>query len=142
MRKSIALVAAVAALTLLAGSALAAKPPWAGGGSKPAVTKMKFKLADHSVAAGEDVTGSVLLTTGRGKAREPMDGAELTMLVDHVEVGTLITGPDGRADVLFAGAAAGGHVMKLVFAGDANHKRAKRAQGFEVGGIPEVEPAG
>jgi hypothetical protein len=142
MRRFIAPVAVLSAVLMVAGSALAEKPPWAGGGSKqgggkPTVTKMRFKLADHSVAEGEEVTGSVLVTTGRGRAREPLEDAELTVLVDHVQVGTLTTGPEGRADVAYGGGAAGEHVMKLVYAGDEDHKRSRRAQGFEVGGATE-----
>ena len=135
MRKLIGTIALAAVVAgAMAGTAGAAKPPWAGGGAKPAVSKMKFKIVDHGIAEGESVQGRVVLVTGRGNQREPLAGAELTVLVDKAEVATVTTGADGVAEILYAGATAGEHVMRVVYAGDDAHRRAKRAQGFEVGG--------
>jgi hypothetical protein len=124
----------VAALLLSVGPQAAAKPP--------PVTKIKFRLDDHQVALGEDVTGSVLVRTRMNKSWEPLADATLSVLVDQVLVGTLTTAADGTALVSYTPAAEGGHAMKLVYAGDATHKRAKRAQGFEVGAeLAETELA-
>ena len=124
-RIAMAVVAGVLAASIGGGTAAAKSAP---------PTKIRFKLDDHQVAAGEAVTGDVVVMTGRGKAREALVGASLTVLVDGVEVGTLTTDSDGRATVEHVATEDGEHVMKLVYAGDAEHKKAKRAQGFEVGG--------
>jgi fibronectin type 3 domain-containing protein len=61
--------------------------------------------------------------------------------VDGLEVGTTTSAVDGLAPVSYTTVEAGEHVMKVVFAGDATHKKAQRAQGFEVSGIaPEPVP--
>ena len=131
MRRTLgAFVAAGMLAAALAGGAAAKSAP---------PTKMKFKLDDHHVAEGGSVTGTILVLTGRGKHREPMEGASLSVLVDKVEVATLVTDADGMAEVEYSTTEAGEHVMKVVYAGDDEHKRAKRAQGFEVGGEPELE---
>ncbi len=121
------------AMTIAAGVVVAAIGGGTALGKSAPPTKIRFKLDDHSVASGESVTGTVVVMTGKGKDREPFAGATLTVLVDKVEVATLTTDADGRATVEHAGAEDGEHVMKVVFAGDAGHKKAKRAQGFEVG---------
>ena len=126
MRARIAMAIAAGVLAASIGGGTAA------GKSAPP-TKIRFKLDDHMVAVGETVTGDVVVMTGRGKGREALAGATLTVLVDHVEVGTLTTDSDGRATVEHVATEDGEHVMKLVYAGDADHKKAKRAQGFEVG---------
>lgn len=112
----------------LGGTALAKQPP---------VTKVRFKLENHQVALGEEVHGSVLVLSGKGKDRAPLEGAVLSVLVNKVEVGTVTTDAAGLAEVAYTAPAEGGYVMKLFYAGDESHKRAKRAQGFEVGGEPE-----
>ena len=128
-RIAMAIAAGVLVASLGGGTALGKSAP---------PTKIRFKLDDHSVASGEAVTGSVLVMSGRGKNREPLEGATLTVLVDKVEVATLTTDADGRALVERL-AEDGEHVMKLVFAGDDEHKKAKRAQGFEVGDVEDDE---
>lgn len=127
---SVALGAALG-LTLLA-PAVAAKPP--------PVTKMKFKLDAHEVAAGAEVTGGVHVWTRDGKAWVPLADAVLTVKVDGMEVDELATDGDGYAAVAHP-ATEGEHVMKIVFAGDDLHKRARRAQGFSAtAGDPVPDP--
>lgn len=123
-RKAISTAICVAlGLTLLATPAGAKPPP---------VTKMSFKLDAHEVQAGEAVTGGVSAWTRSGNQWVPLpQGTMLSVQVDGLEVGTVATDVDGYADVSYA-AAGGEHVMKVVFAGDVEHKRAQRAQGFEV----------
>jgi hypothetical protein len=124
----------------LAAALLLGLAPEAGA-KPPPVTKMKFKLENHNVALGDSVTGSVLVRTRMNTSWEPLAGASLSVLVDKVLVETLITGADGTAAVSYSPATEGDHVMKLVYEGDASHKRAKRAQGFEVGPAAElIEP--
>lgn len=125
-------VAAGVLIAALSTGAGAAKPPWAGGGQRPAVTKMRFKLADHEVAVGETVDGTVKVQTGKGRNREPLEGATLRVLVDHVEVGTLTTDADGTAAVSHVADTEGEHVIKVVFDATSAQRKAKRAQGFEV----------
>lgn len=125
-RKRIAIL-----LGLVVGLALVASP----AAAKPApVTKIKFKLDAHELAAGTDVTGSVNVFTRLGNVWSPFEGATLSLRVDKVEVATLTTDVDGHADVVYSGALEGDHVMKVVFLGDELHKRAQRAQGFSVTG--------
>ena len=126
--------------TVVAAGVLAAALTGVAGAKSAPPTKIRFKLDDHHVAEGETVTGTVAVLTGKGKDREPMAGATLTVLVDKVEVGSLVTDDQGRAVVEYVTAEPGEHNMKVVYAGDGDHKRAKRAQGFEVGGEePEDE---
>ena len=100
--------------------------------AKPApVTKITFKLSDHNVPPGAAVTGSILVRTRSSHEWMPFAGAPLSVRVDGTEVMALVTGADGRATVSYV-APVGGHVMRVVFAGDASHKRAHRAQGFAV----------
>lgn len=109
-------------LGVLATSAVAKPPP---------VTKITFKLQDHNVPPGSPVVGSILVRTRANHEWVPFPNAPLSIRVDGTEVMTLVSGSDGRATVSYV-AAEGGHVMKVVFAGDLTHKRAKRAQGFSV----------
>lgn len=131
-------VAAACAL-LLAGSlapVLAKKPT-----GKAATSKLTFKLDDHSVATGEDVTGTVTLTTAKGKKKStPIANAPLTVQVDGVDVATLTTAADGTATLTLSGIADGEHVAKVVYAGDATYKKATRSQGFTVGAAEEETP--
>jgi fibronectin type 3 domain-containing protein len=107
--------------------------------AKPApVTKIAFKLDAHEVAAGSDVTGRVDVLTRSGNTWAALGVASLSLRVDGVEVGTLVTDVDGHADVVYAGALEGDHVMKVVFTGDTLHKRAQRAQGFSVSATAPV----
>lgn len=125
-RKRIAIL-----LGLAVGLALVATP----AAAKPApVTKIKFKLDAHELAAGTDVTGWVDVFTRTDHVWAPFPAATLSLRVDGVEVGTLTTDVDGHADVGYTGALEGDHVMKVFFLGDDLHKRAQRAQGFSVTG--------
>jgi predicted phage tail protein len=100
--------------------------------AKPApVTKIRFHLADHNVPPGSAVTSTVLVRTRSGHAWVPFAGAPLSVRVDGTQVLTVTTGANGEAPISYV-AATGDHVMKVVFAGDATHKRAQRAQGFSV----------
>jgi hypothetical protein len=100
--------------------------------AKPApVTKITFKLDDHNVPPGSAVTGSVLVRTRSNHEWVPFASAPLVVRVGGTQVLTLTTDANGAAAISYV-AAAGDHVMKVVFAGDATHKRAQRAQGFAV----------
>jgi hypothetical protein len=116
------------ALCVALGLTLFALP---AAGKQPPVTKLKFKLDVHEVAAGTPVTGGVYAWTHAGKVWETFPTAALTVKVDGVEVGILTTDAQGYAAISYL-AAEGEHVMKIVFAGDDLHKRAQRAQGFTV----------
>lgn len=126
LRVPVRLAALVLGLTLCVG-ALATTAV-----AKPApVTKITFKLQDHHVPPGSPVVGSILVRTRANHEWVPFPNAPLSIRVDGTQVLTLTTGTDGRATVSYV-AAEGGHVMKVVFPGDATHKRAQRAQGFSV----------
>ena len=143
---AIGLVAALA-LGALAGP-VSAKPgkgkAKGKGKSKPAVTKIVFKLADHQLAMGDTVTGSVLvLSKGKKKKRwKPLAGAVLSVSLDHQPVGTVTTGSDGRTTVQLLADEPGEHVVKVRYAGDSKHKKAQRAQGFETTGTWFVDGDG
>jgi hypothetical protein len=119
------LVGVVVAAALVAGPAAAKQLP---------VTKIRFKVVDHEVTTGESILGDVAVFTRSGRKWVPLPGATLSLRVDGVEAGTLVTDADGRADVTYVTSLEGEHVMKVVFAGDDAHKRAQRAQGFSVAG--------
>lgn len=117
----------------LVGAPAAAKPP--------PVTKISFKLDVHEVVAGTDLTGSAHVWTRSGNAWVPLPGATLSVKVDGTEVSTLTADTNGYAEIVYAATGPGDHVMKVVFAGDDEHKRARRAQGFSVTGTaPVPEP--
>jgi predicted phage tail protein len=119
-------------LVLLLGLALCVGFLSTSAVAKPApVTKITFKLSDHNVPPGAAVTGSVLVRTRSNHEWVPFVGAPLSVRVDGTEVLTLVTDAEGRATVSYV-ALEGGHVMRVVFVGDATHKRARRAQGFAV----------
>jgi len=119
-------------LALILGAALCVTFVSTSAIAKPApVTKITFKLSDHNVPPGAAVTGSILVRTRSNHEWMPFAGAPLSVRVDGTEVMALVTGADGRATVSYV-APVGGHVMRVVFAGDASHKRAHRAQGFAV----------
>jgi hypothetical protein len=124
------------------GMAFIISPATAGS----TVTKMRFELGDHEVAAGSSLSGSVSLWAKSASSWMPVGGAALSVVVDGTEVGTLTTDEDGFALVSWpASVAEGGHVMKVVYAGDGVYSRAQRAQGFSVtaaaptsGTVPEA----
>lgn len=123
----------LAALAVGVGLVLLAGAAWAE--PKP-VTKIKFKLDAHEVPAGTDVTGSVRVWTRSNHAWTPFAGAALTVSVDGVEVGSITTDGDGLATVVYTTTVEGDHTMKVAFAEDDTHKKAKRAQGFTVTAAP------
>lgn len=137
-------------LSPVAGAAIAALVVWAFAtgavatpvtGNNAPVTKMTFKLRPHTVVEGSAVTGSVLVQTRSANKWVGLPGASLSLQVDGVEVSTLTTDASGLAAISYTGVA-GDHVMKVVFAGDALHKRAQRAQGFQVvGATPSPSPS-
>lgn len=143
-------LATFAVLALVVGALVAPAIAKKGGGGsgggngkgsgKLLKTKMKFKLDSHQWDTGAGVTGKVLLLARDGKKFAPLAGAELTVKVDGEEVGTLTTDADGKAFPVWAVATDGGHVMRVVYAGDETHRGAKRAQGFHVGESPSPEP--
>ncbi|MBW3595585.1 MAG: Ig-like domain-containing protein [Actinobacteria bacterium] len=147
-------VAAICSLMLAAAivPALAKRPDGVGGGHgrhgghgkgpKVTTTHMTFKLDENEVASGSDVTGTVLVETGRGKKnRVPIAGAVLTVTLDGVDTGTpLVTGTDGTALLTLTAPADGEHNVKVIYAGSDTQRKAQRAQGFTVGTPVEEEP--
>src|SRR6266568_509143 len=97
----------------VAGTAMAKK-------AHPATSKMRFKLDSHSVAVGDQVTGSIRLWTRSGHRWEALGGVDLSVRLDGTEVDTVTTD------------SAGDHVIKVVYAGDDTHRKAHRAQGVEA----------
>ncbi len=109
---------------------------------RPAVTKIRFKLDDHEITLGETVNGTATVFSRSGRRWVPLAGATLSVQVDGAEVGTVTTDENGRATISYTPTTEGEHVIKVVYAGDATHKKAKRAQGFEVEpAAPPVEEA-
>lgn len=133
------LVATVVGAAL--GVALIAAPAAAG-----TTTKMTFSLDSIEVPAGSMLTGSVQLWWRNRTTWTPLAGAEVSVMVDGIQVGTLTTDASGGASVSWpAAVTAGTHVMKVVFAGTTWHARSQRARGFQVtdalpvtGTVPEA----
>jgi len=135
-----AAIAVVALVSMLSVGA-SATPSTTHGSKLAPVTKIAFKLDSHSVVEGAAVTGSVLVRTRSGHQWVGLASASLSLRVDGVEVATLATDANGAASVSYVGVV-GDHVMKVVFTGDELHKRAQRAQGFEVAGAaPSPSPS-
>lgn len=126
------------AVGMAVGLALIAAPATA---KSAAVTKIWFKLDDHEVTAGDEVTSTVLVLTKGRILWWPLGGAELTVSVDGVKVGTARTNLLGLARVSATATVEGEHTMVVSYAGDAEHKAAKRSQGFTVlpGEAPPLE---
>jgi hypothetical protein len=125
----------LAAVVTVLGMAFLMAPATAG----TTVTKMRFELGGQDVAALSSETGSVSLWAKGGSSWVPLGGATLSVLVDGRPVGTVVTDAAGFAVVSVPpDLAPGGHVMKIVYAGDGVHSRTQRAQGFSVdaGGPP------
>jgi hypothetical protein len=123
------------AVGMVVGLALIAAPATA---KSAAVTKIWFKLDDHEVTAGDEVTSTVLVLTKGRILWWPLGGAELIVSVDGVKVGTATTNFLGLARVSAPATVEGEHTMEVAYAGDADHKAARRSQGFTVlpGGPP------
>ena len=119
-------IAAVCALML----AMAMAPAVAE--ENKANTRLKLKLDDSNVPSGSNVTGQVKLLTGAGENRAPLSGATLTLKLDGDPVGTLVTNSEGIATFTLTSPSKGGHVVKVIYAGDATHQKAKAARGFRV----------
>lgn len=124
-----------AAVGVIVGLALVSAP--AAATSKP-VTKITFTLDAAQVPAWTSVTGSVLVTTGSGPSAQPFVGAELSVAVDGVKVGSVTTDAAGRAVVGSPMTVEGPHTIRVTFAGDALHKKAHRGADFTV--TPGVPP--
>lgn len=135
-KKIMSVVAALALVTAgFAAPALARKGEEERGNAKsrPAQTKMRFKLDSHQWAAGDTVTGSVSLVSRAGKSWAPLAGATVAVFVDGDDVGEATTDAEGKATVSWGPATDGDHNMKVRYSGDDTHKKSQRAQGFEVG---------
>jgi len=125
-------VGVVATLALFMGPAAATSEP---------VTKITFTLDASSVHAGADVTGLVEVTTGSGKAEKPFGNATLSVWVDGVQVGSAVTNGAGVAAVDYPATMPGMHSMRVLFPGDAQHKKAQRDETFVVtAGSPTSPP--
>ena len=144
LKRAIPIAAAFVLLFSAAMAVAVAKPGNGGGhgghgghgsgGNKGAQTKMTFKLDDHEVDSGSNVTGTVNLTTGKGKkSSTALAGATLDVEVDGEDYATLTTDASGNATVTITAPADGEHQVKVFYAGDATHRSAQRAQGFSVG---------
>jgi predicted phage tail protein len=129
------------AAALVAGFLLTAVFALPAAAKSAPVTKITFKLDSHQVAAGDDVTSAVFVQTRSGNQWVAFPGAVLTIKVDGLDVGTTTSAADGLAPVSYTAVEAGDHVMKVVFAGDDTHKKAQRAQGFEVSAPAPVATA-
>ncbi|MFB3739200.1 MAG: fibronectin type III domain-containing protein [Candidatus Velamenicoccus archaeovorus] len=128
---------------VVCGMLLGASVATAASAHQQPVTKIRFELDAHHVTQGSDVTGTVQVWTRDREHHEwaALPAVQLSLRVDGVEVGTLTTGSDGSVAVAYTAADVGDHVMKVVFAGDDLHRRARRAQGFEVEPAPEPTTA-
>lgn len=143
IKRSVALVAALMIVgAALAAPAIAKKEGENGKGrekTRPAVTKMRFKLDSHQWDVGAEVTGAVTLLTRDGRKWGPLEGAMLTVLNDGAECGTLTTDAEGKAYPACGPVEEGEHVMKVRYAGDDTHKKSQRAQGYSAGTSDEDE---
>lgn len=141
-RRLAAAAVGTAVLSMALGLALMVAPAAADA----TVTKMRFELGSHEVAQGVSLGGSVSLWARDGNSWMPVTGAELYVMVDGTDVGTLVTDGDGFALVSWpATVDEGGHVMKVMYAGDGVNSKSQRAQGFSVtaaapssGTVPEA----
>ena len=136
MKRTISIMAICAVVLAMAIAPVVAKKP----DGKKANAKLGFKLDDHSVASGEDVTGTVKLTSTKGKDKAPIVGAVLKVLLDGADHSTVTTDADGEATVTLSGVADGSHVVKVQWDGGDTYKKAQRAQGFTVGEADDEEP--
>ena len=129
-RSSIILLCTGALLIALGGTAAANPTP---------VTKLGFHLDQHHLVVGDMVSANVSAMTRDGNHWVPIAGATISVRVDGVEVQSLVTDATGTATISWVADTPGGHVMRTIFAGDDLHKKAQRAQGFEV--VPAPVPA-
>ena len=148
MKRAIPIAMAFVLLFVAAMAVAVAKPGngngggHGGGSKKGAHTKMTFKLDDHQVDSGSNVTGTVTLTTGKGKkGSTPLAGATLDVELDGEDYATLTTDAEGEATVTITAPADGEHQVKVFYDGDATHRKAQRAQGFFVGLLTDPSPS-
>lgn len=125
-----------AALGAALGLALVASP---AVGAPEQVTRMDLELGDE-VPSGSNLEGSVQVWTRSGNEWVGFVGATLSVVVDGVQVGTVVTDQDGLAALSYTTGEPGNHVMKVVFAGDGLHKKAQRAEGFTVTPAESPDP--
>lgn len=139
------LLSGVIALALVAPAAMASNSHANGhaiGHGKPVgtpaapahagPTKITFKLRPNQIPQGGTLTSTLTFASHTGHVWTPLPDAAFVVTVDGVEVGSGITDVNGQAVLTYVGADVGGYVMKVLYAGDAMHKRAQRAQGFTV----------
>jgi hypothetical protein len=104
-----------------------------GASAKSApVTKMMFKLGQHSFVVGDTVSASVSVMSRLDHHWVGIPGATIVVTVDGTEVGTFAADDTGVAVLSWVADTEGEHVMKVLYAGDELHKRTQRAQGFSV----------
>ncbi len=118
-----------AAVGVVVGLALIAAP--ASARSAPA-TDVNLTLFASEVPEGTPLMGVIHVKTRVGKTWAPLSGAQLTLRVDGVVVGSVTTGADGLAPFSYPTAGVGEHKVKLKYAGDVLHKKAKVARKFTV----------
>lgn len=131
--KKIALLVGVSAVLAGSLSAVALASQSHGTSSPPAVSRISFRLNAHQVEPGTAVTGSAILASRVGTTWAPLAGRSLLEQVDGVTVAALTTDAAGHVSISYATSVVGGHVMRIVYAGDATHKEAQATQGFNVG---------
>lgn len=107
--------------------------------TKLATTKITFKLEAYQYEVGDEVTGSALVRCRLARTWIPVASALLAISVDGVPVGNLTTDAAGSVTTSWTADADGDHTMKVSFAGDAQCKASRRAQGSIVGST--VDPA-
>jgi hypothetical protein len=132
MSKKMAAIGLSAVVALCIAGPAVAKKPSKPSKVKQAVTKIDFRLDDHSVAPGEVATGTATVSSRSGKEWVALPGAVLDVTLDGVSVGTVVTDVSGVAAVVVSSADVGEHVVKVAYAGNETTKKAQRAQGFEV----------
>lgn len=108
--------------------------------AKAIQTRLRFRLDTRHIEEGGSVIGTARLGERVGKGFVAFAGQTLHVFVDKSEQDAVTTDAEGKAIVTATGGV-GGHVVKVVYAGDATHRPAKRAQGFHVGSPADCEDA-
>lgn len=128
----------LAAVAAVVGMAFVMAPATAGS----AVTKMRFELAGEETSARAPMGGAVSLWAKSGSSWVPVGGATLSVVIDGSDMGTVVTDAGGFAIVSApSDLAPGGHVMKVIYAGDGVYSRTQRAHGFSIRSSTEEPPA-
>jgi len=103
-----------------------------------ATTKMAFKLhGQHSLTMGESLDCTVTLQSRDAHQWVGIPGASVNVTVDGTWVATAFADGAGVATFTWTANSVGDHVMKLIYAGDDTHKKAQRAQGFNVAPVTD-----